>query len=75
MEVEPGMKTQRLAAILAMTAASLCAEKSAVTQKATVMVCMNSDSQALEGVFGYSLRDVRAYRCENRLARTGGLPR
>jgi hypothetical protein len=37
------MKTQRLAAMLAMTAASLCAGQSAVTQKATVIVCMESD--------------------------------
>jgi hypothetical protein len=44
------MKTQRLAAMLAMTAASLCAGQSAVTQKATVTVCMESDWQALEGV-------------------------
>jgi hypothetical protein len=49
-EVEPGMKTQRLAAMLAMTAASLCAGQSAVTQKATVTVCMESDWKALEGV-------------------------
>ena len=53
MEVEPEMKTQRLAAMLAMAAmaaASLCAGQSAVTQKATVMVCMESDPHALEGV-------------------------
>jgi hypothetical protein len=42
------MKTQRLAAMLAMTAASLCAGQSAVTQKATVMVCMESDSHGNE---------------------------
>ena len=45
------MKTQRLAAMLAMTAASLgAAGQSAMTQKATVMICMDSDSHALEGV-------------------------
>ena len=44
------MKTQRSAAMLAMTAASLCAGQSAVTQKAIVVVCMESDSHALEGV-------------------------
>jgi hypothetical protein len=49
-EVEPEMKTQRLAAMAAMAVASLCAGQSAVTQKATVMVCMESDSHALEGV-------------------------
>jgi len=48
--VEPEMKTQRSAAMLAMTAASLCAGQSAVTQKAIVVVCMESDSHALEGV-------------------------
>jgi len=37
------MKTQRLAAMLAMAAASLCAGQSAVTQKATVIVCMEND--------------------------------
>ena len=42
------MKTQRLAAMLAMTAASLCAGQSAVTQKATVTVCMESDSHGNE---------------------------
>jgi hypothetical protein len=52
-EVEPEMKTQRLAAVLGMTAmaaASLCAGQSAVTQRATVIVCMESDTHALEGV-------------------------
>ena len=38
------MKTQRLAAMLAMTAASLGAGQSAVTHRATVTVCMESDS-------------------------------
>jgi hypothetical protein len=55
-EVEPEMKTQRLAAGLAMlamtamAAASLCAGQSAVPQKATVTVCMESDPYTLEGV-------------------------
>src|ERR1700722_8517024 len=38
------MKTQRLAAMLAMTAAGLGAGQSAVTHRATVTVCMESDS-------------------------------
>ena len=47
------MKTLRVAAMLAMAAmaaASLCPGQSTVTQKATVMVCMESDAHALEGV-------------------------
>jgi tetratricopeptide (TPR) repeat protein len=43
------MKTQRLAAMLAMTAASLSAGQSAVTQKATVTVCMQSDFGCASG--------------------------
>ena len=42
------MKTQLLAAMLAITAASFCAGQSAVTQKATVMVCVESDSHGNE---------------------------
>jgi hypothetical protein len=42
-EVEPEMKTQRLAAMLAVATGSLCAGQSAVTQKATVIVCMEND--------------------------------
>ena len=44
------MKTKRLAAMLAMAAASLCAGQSAVTQKATVTVCMDPDPHVLMGV-------------------------
>jgi len=49
-EVEQEMKTKRLAAMLAMAGASLCAGQSAATQKATVTVCIEPDPQVLMGV-------------------------
>ena len=44
------MKTTRLAAMLAMAGASLCAGQSAAAQKATVTVCMEPDPLVLMGV-------------------------
>jgi hypothetical protein len=49
-EVEQEMKTKRLAAMLAIWGASLCAAQDASTQKATVTVCMKPDQQVLMGV-------------------------
>jgi Zn-dependent protease with chaperone function len=44
------MKTKRLAAMLIMAGASLCAGQRAVTEKATVVVCMEPDQHVLMGV-------------------------
>jgi hypothetical protein len=49
-EVEPEMKTKCLAAMVAMTGASLFAGQRATAQKATVTVCMDPDPHVLMGV-------------------------
>jgi hypothetical protein len=49
-EVEPEMKTKCLAAMVAITGASLFAGQRATAQKATVSVCMDPDPHVLMGV-------------------------